>query len=425
MTHDQLGGRGEASAAPLVPDDLRTTVARLRAAVAADCVPIDRIVNAVRRASGSICSRFEPIGRETIAGIANRRSWSELTVEFSLRALCRPFYNCGKSGFAPRLGRRPLVIGFIMPGNVAGAGLHEVVAASLSNAAILIKTAFAEPLFFANFMRLLEQIDPQLGARAAVLNWARSRTDLSAAMLTLCDRVVVFGDDGTLANVRTEWDGLTHRGGGRDFAGFGARVSGAVVSAGALGKSAPRNLAKDVVSFEQRGCLSPHHVFIEDPSDSEAREFGARLAAELKAMARRLPPPVGLAREDAAAIRSAREGARWRALGGEAVQLWEGANLDWTVIYDRDAGFTVSPGYRTVYVSPFWDLPDLGRRLAPLKGRLEACALAAPEHRSLPLRSVLQHAGATYICEPGQMQSPPLDWPHGSGAFLRMLTGEI
>lgn len=407
-----------------MPDDLRAIVARLRAVAATDAVPLDRIVGAVRRASGSICSRLEPIGRETIADIAKRRGWSELTVEFSLQALCRPFYSSGRTGFARSLSKRPLVIGFIMPGNVPGAGLHEVVAALLCGAAILIKTAFAEPIFFANFIRFLEQIDPQLGARAAVLNWDRSRTDLSAAMLALCDRVAVFGDDGTLADVRAEWDGLTQRRAGRDFAGFGMRVSGAVLTAGALGKSVLRNLAQDVVRFEQRGCLSPHHVFIEDPGNSQARPFGVRLAAELKEMARRFPAPVSLALEDTAAIRGARESARWHALGGKPVQLWEGANLDWTVIYDRDADFTISPGFRTVYVSPFKDVPDLERRLAPVNGRLEACALAGPDHRTLPLRSILQHAGASYVCEPGRMQSPPIDWPHGGGAFLRTLTGD-
>jgi hypothetical protein len=27
--------------------------------------------------------------------------------------------------------------------------------------------------------------------------------------------------------------------------------------------------------------------------------------------------------------------------------------------------------------------------------------------------------GASYVCGAGEIQSPPIEWPHGAGAFLR------
>ena len=101
--------------------------------------------------------------------------------------------------------------------------------------------------------------------------------------------------------------------------------------------------------------------------------------------------------------------------------MHEGAGLAWTVICDPAANFTPSPGYRTVTVSAIGDLADLRRHVQPVAGRLEAFALAASEARRERLRAGLQMLGISYLCEPGAMQSPPLDWSHGGGVFLRAL----
>jgi len=121
-----------------------------------------------------------------------------------------------------------------------------------------------------------------------------------------------------------------------------------------------------------------------------------------------------------------RERVRWRAIGGQAVRLWEGPLPGWTVIYDRDADFTASPGFRTVFVSPFRNATNLEHRLAPVAGKVEAMGLATEptidgDEYVASLRTVVENTGASYVCEPGVMQSPPIDWPHGGGAFLRSM----
>jgi hypothetical protein len=113
--------------------------------------------------------------------------------------------------------------------------------------------------------------------------------------------------------------------------------------------------------------------------------------------------------------------------------MWEDRDFRWTVIFDQDGSFTASLGFLTVYVSPFADPRDLERRLAPVQGRLEAFAIGdraidtraaassmnARVSESQELRSVAVRCGATYICAAGEMQSPPLDWPHGGGEYIR------
>jgi hypothetical protein len=39
------------------------------------------------------------------------------------------------------------------------------------------------------------------------------------------------------------------------------------------------------------------------------------------------------------------------------------------------------------------------------------------------LRAIITALGIPYICAPGEMQSPPLDWRHGGGRFLDLMVG--
>lgn len=95
--------------------------------------------------------------------------------------------------------------------------------------------------------------------------------------------------------------------------------------------------------------------------------------------------------------------------------------MAWTVIYDGAAAFCASPGYRTVFVSALESAGDISLRLGVAAGRLEAFALAAPNEGRGEIEAGLRCLGVSYVCEPGRMQSPPLDWPHGGGAFFELL----
>ena len=365
----------------------------------------------------------------------------------SLDALLEPVTAAALKSVAANLPRTDRLFGFLMPGNVPGAGIHEVCAALLAGAGLIIKSASSEPLFFANFMRTLAEVDATVAARVAVVNFGRGDDAAMRELWAACDGgVVAYGDDASIAALSAA------AGGARPLAGFGSRLSGALVVPGAspsAAETAADGLARDVTLFEQRGCLSPHHVFVVGDA-SEARGFAARLARALERLARRLPAPARLPLDAAAAIRALRERARWRALAqrpagarGHDVALWEGErvipapgetpgagmtesmtkSMTWTVIYDGTADFSASPGYRTVFVSALKSADELGERLGAAAGRLEAFALSAPPDVSDRLDAGLRRLGVTYVCEPGRMQSPPLDWLHGGGAMLELLRG--
>ncbi|MGH7985201.1 MAG: acyl-CoA reductase [Candidatus Binataceae bacterium] len=399
----------------LEPELLRATARRI--AQPNRTIRVAEIADTVAAVCERWRSRDYAPRRATVAAIAQASRFSRALLEASFDALLAPFTAEPIKAFATTGPGR--LAGFIMPGNVPGAGLHEVVLALIHGAAVMIKTASAEPVFFHQFARSLLEADERLGERIAVFNWPRTRIDLTAALRQCCDLMAWFGDDQTVASAGMQAPSTT--------VGFGDRVSTAILTSEALSMFGRFELAaavaRDVSLFEQRGCLSPHHVFVEAGVPGLAREFAVSLADALERFAAQFPSPAALALEDAAAVRRAHELARWRQIGGHNVELWEGRRLAWGVTYDASAAFIVSPGYRTVAVSPFVDADDLEQRLSLITDKLEAIALSDPAGRLTALIKRLRACGASYVCAPGMMQSPPLNWPHGGGAFIKRLEG--
>lgn len=408
--------------APAKPVDIAALAAALREASSRP-VPPERIADALGTALARWRDRRFTPRRRTVAAIAADRGWSEELLDDSIDALLTPFTLDSLRSLARHTTGSARLVGMIMPGNVPGAGLHELATALIAGCSLILKAASAEPIFFAEFARTLREADAEVARRLAVVGWGRERRDLTAVMRDNCGWIAAFGADETLADL--ERNAPAHPGkteAGRLAAGFGQRFSGAVVAAESATATVADALARDASLFEQQGCLSPHHVFVETPEGGDAaRDFARELAAAMERYAERCPPPCRYGLESAAAVRRVRESARWRALGGDSIELCEGERLSWTVVFDRAAAFVPSPGYRVVTVSPYRELDDLRRRLEPLAGRFEAFAMAASGGCRESLGEILKSLGVCYLSEPGAMQSPPLDWNHGGGAFARAL----
>src|SRR5215469_2002294 len=346
--------------------------ARLRTALQLE-IDSSRIAGVLSDTFERWCDRTHDHRRHAVAAIAARSRFAESLLDASLDALLEPFSAAAISQAASSVEQRAGIAGFIMAGNVAGAGIHEVVLALLGGRAIIVKTAWSEPELFPAFAATLATVDADLARRLAILNWSRDDGELTGELAANVDVLVAYGDDSTIAAVPKP----------RQFIGFGSRVSGVVIALGGVADAASADLAsriaRDATLYEQLGCLSPQHVFVVGASPEGARDFAGAISIELARLAAILPAPKTLNLEDAAAVRRVREIARWRAISNQPVELHEGPRLDWTVVFDRDARFTISPGYRTLFVSAAASPCDLEERLALVAPFIESLAIAGAE----------------------------------------------
>jgi hypothetical protein len=397
-------------------ESIEQVATRLRAQTRERLAP-QRIAGALART----CERWRDAGFArrvaTLAATAAATGQTKALFGASLDALLASFTLDAMLDLARRLAAHDRLIGFVMPGNVMGAGLHELAAALIGGAAAIVKPSSLEPLFFAEFHRTLHSIDAPVAARIQVALWDRFDRESTTALAQACDRIVAFGDDETIAAIAAI--------AGPKLVGFGRRLSGALLSrdaiAGPRAQSVAAALARDVSLFDQRGCLSLHHILIEAPEMTEARNFAELLAGEMAAMAQSMLPAKTPPIAEMSAARAARENARWRRIGGASVALWEGEDLSWTVIFDPDAGFQPSPLCRTVWVSAIASQDELRGRLSAAAGVLEGFVIADPANRLEASRATLRELGVSYLCTPGRLQSPPPAWAHGGGRFLRLM----
>lgn len=174
--------------------------------------------------------------------------------------------------------------------------------------------------------------------------------------------------------------------------GHGTGMGVAVVRGDDMARAASL-VARDVVPFDQRGCLSPRVVLVSGDA-GRASAFGRALAAELERF--RTAVPRGFLTEAEGA-----EAARYIGTMTFAGELFGGA------AYAVGVGeeLTVPPVGRHVHVIPFGSEDDAVRALTPIARFVAAVGHDAPLGALMPL---LARARASAL---GDMQRPRLDGP--------------
>jgi hypothetical protein len=166
-----------------------------------------------------------------------------------------------------------------------------------------------------------------------------------------------------------------------------------------------RAIAEDTACFDQRGCLSPRFVLaLADPP--RARRFAERLANELAALERHLPPG-RLDPDEQAEVTWHRQCAACfgdvLAAGSGSVSLRDAAEPAWL---DEEglAALEVPPAGRNLEVIAVRRLEPALEALRPWLTTV-GCSSAALEARVHPL------LGSIRIAPLGRMQRPPFDGP--------------
>mgnify|MGYP003337216464 CR=1 FL=1 len=329
----------------------------------------------------------------------------------------------GRSAIA----RGPALLAHVASGNIPVPVLQSMVNGLLLRSAQFIKCASNKSLVPRLFAHSLASAEPRLGACMELASWPGGSHGLEDALFGEADCVTATGSDETLRDIRARLPMRTR------FVGHGHRVSVAYVSNDVLStyslRRVVRDLATDVIAWNQQGCLSPHVVYVQEDGVASPEAMAVALAEEL-ARREQAEPRGDLPPEDAAAIVARRDIYRLRAsLSGEAgerlrfetafrdipggVCLWESeGGTHWTVVLDRDPRFEHSCLNRFLYVKPVRHLAEVLRVLEAIRGNVSTVGVAAVDHRAAEIARELAHWGVPRICPLGKMQEPPLAWRH-------------
>jgi hypothetical protein len=300
----------------------------------------------------------------------------------------------------------PAVVLHVLASNVPGLALPAIALGALVGAVVVVKSGRDDADSAPAFVDALHAELPDLAATIVAAYWPGGTAALEDAALARADVTVLTGGDAALA-------ALAPRVRGRRVL-HGPRESVAAVGRDALGRAADvaAAIAWDAALYEQRGCLSPHAVYVEESGAVPACDFADALVAALAAVRERLPPgraPV----EERAAIRVAWDAAEHepetRLLGGP------GAG----VALHASASFRPGIGGRTLRVHPIRGLDRLPDLLP--QGVIECVGIAGGD--AAVLAEPLRARGVSRLCPVGRMQRPGLSWPRGQHPPLGVLLG--
>jgi hypothetical protein len=303
----------------------------------------------------------------------------------------------------------------VTAGTVPGVSVSSLIRGLLVKGPVLLKPGAGDALLPTLFARGLTEAPgagPELAAALAVRYWPGGTEALEGPALAAADQVVVYGSDATVTAVGRRL------GPHQRLVAYPHRVSVAVLASRALAPQARSAvvvaLARAAASFDQRGCVCPHQVFLPGASGEAVSDFARALAGALEREVGRLPPGP-LDPDEAAAVHQVRGAAEMRAAAGQGVELHAGPGLAWTVVLDPEPALAPACLARTLHLTPLGGIEELGPILAPLARHLQSVgtagfADAGPDAEALA--EVLARNGATRIVPLDGMPFPPPWWRH-------------
>ena len=337
-----------------------------------------------------------------------KRMNMELFLPYALEA---PVERRGYSGLVRALPKG--VVLHVGAGNVFLGILDSLVIGLLTKNVNIVKLSSSGSNFINLFMEALKEADEKgvLAGSVAVVSWKGGSQGLEEAVLRHVNAVFVWGGYDAVQSyrriapidVRVE--------------GFGPKTSVGVVFDSCIEYEGMDNVARraalDASLWDQAACSSLHTLYIVAPKKKHkalasdflkfAKEHFADLAAEL--------PQGRLSPDEQVEITRARELARVDMALGTAAYESSAPATSWTVIYENDPVYRVSPLNRVLYVKTVETIEQVRDLLLPMRGYIQTVGVGGSIERKNVLET-LAPAGIARVVKLGKMLEEANGSPH-------------
>lgn len=302
----------------------------------------------------------------------------------------------------------PDLLVHVAAGNLPCPAWMSLTRGLLLRSAQFMKCASGSSLLPRILAHCLHELDPKVASCIEIAEWPGGSKTLEDSLFQEASCVTATGSDETLDAIRARLPARVR------WAGFGDRISFGFVAREALTpcdlSNTVESAADDIVAWNQRGCLSPHLLYVEHPAPITPEEFSERLASELDRR-ERTEPRGPIAPEDAAAIATRRSFYHVRSAHLADTRLWQSEDSTaWTVVFETNPQCQLSCRNRFIYIKPVHQLEDALHAVDPWLSRISTVGLAAAGRRARILAEQLAREGIPRICPLGSMQRPPLLW---------------
>lgn len=290
----------------------------------------------------------------------------------------------------------PPAIGHVIASNTPLLAWTSVLRALIVESSSLVKVSARDDSCWTVLLKeTLQEINPALGNCVEICKWSSADADLNRRLCSSVDLILAYGSDSALDALRKITPSHV------PFLGYGHRISIGVAS-DAIAESDIKGFARDILVYDQGGCLSPQIIFVR----GNAAAFAERLAQQLEVTGSEIPF-AGRGADVGEQVRT------FRALARMAGSVVIGdIDLRWTVVVPSDRQ-ALPPGRNgTVFVHSVVNWEEIPSYVAPYLEKLQGCALAPwPWDRNdTVLEDLLDKLRFTRICGSGELQLPPITW---------------
>jgi hypothetical protein len=292
------------------------------------------------------------------------------------------------------------MLSVVLAGNVFTASVRGILVPLLFGIPVLVKASSSETLFPAMLCDALRSADSRLGAAMSVVVFPGGDVEREVALIDSAEAVSVYGGDATV-------EAMAARLGNTPLIAHGHGVSVAYCGNHAIEEAhighTISSLSLDICAYDQRGCLSPQLVYVEESSELSVMDFAERLAKEgLTPLSRTLPRgplPVSVGAAQA----------QWRGVAEVEGSLVRGDT--YAVSIRESQPIRWSPGFRNVTVTPVRALDEALQAMRPIGSNLKCVGADSASIPELEARLASSPTLSAYACTIGTMQTPSLDAP--------------
>jgi hypothetical protein len=305
-------------------------------------------------------------------------------------------------------------------GNVPGTGATALLRGLLVGAPTLLKPGAGDRVLPRLLARAIAHEAPEMASAYSVQGWVGGEGGaLEERALARAERVVVYGGWDAVRSVRERLPS------GVPLVEYGHRVSVGIVTRSALSTAAAPSVAAAaaaaISAYEQRGCVSPHAIWVEDGGEVGPEAWAQLVAQALEARSREVPVPAPTDAQVAGRMRQLRDAAELREAAGKGNRVLGGPEAGWMVLFEPASSFEPSCLGRTVRIHPVAEATSVPTLLRPARRILQSCAVEGSERDRMRVAVKLSEMGATRITTFRRQAWPPAWWCHDGEGPLRAL----